>query len=280
SSDLASAEQGLRDGTVRCVVATSSLDLGVDFPAVDQVLQVGSPKGVARLLQRAGRSRHRPGESGHVLCVPAQALELVEYAAARQAVARGEIEARRPLKLCEDVLAQHAVTLALGGGFGADELFEEVRSTHAYAGLDRHTWQAVLDFIVQGGRALGNYPEFRRVERDDDGRYRVHDRRIALRHRLSIGTIAADGAVSIKYLKGGGLGSVEESFQARLRPGNHFTFAGRSLKLVRPEAMAAYVRRAKGGEGAVPTWQGGRMPLSTELAHEAERLFADPGKAP
>lgn len=274
------AEQGLRDGSMRCVVATSSLDLGVDFPAVDQVLQVGSPKGVARLLQRAGRSRHRPGESGHVVCVPAQALELIEYAAARQVIARGDIEPRRPLRICLDVLAQHAVTLALGGGFLADSLYEEVRGTHAYAGLDARTWQAVLDFIVQGGRALANYPEFRRVELDEDGWYRVHDRRIALRHRLSIGTIAADGAVAVKYLRGGGLGSVEESFLARLRPGDRFQFAGRTLTLVRLEGMVAYVRRAKDGDGAVATWQGGRMPLSTELAQEVESLFADPGKHP
>jgi len=273
----AAAEQGLRDGSVRCVVATSSLDLGVDFPAVDQVLQIGSPKGIARLLQRAGRARHRPGESGHVICVPAQALELVEYAAARQAIARGEIESRPPPRDSLDVLAQHAVTLALGGGFDADELYREVRGTHAYAALGRTTWQAVLDFVVQGGRALGNYPEFRRVERDEDGRYRVHDRRVALRHRLSIGTIAADGAVAVKYLRGGGLGSVEEGFLARLRPGDHFQFAGRTLKLVRLEGMTAYVRRAQGGNGPVATWQGGRMPLSTQLAREVESLYTHPG---
>ncbi|HTJ98927.1 MAG TPA: ligase-associated DNA damage response DEXH box helicase [Bordetella sp.] len=276
----AAAEQGLRDGSIRCVVATSSLDLGVDFPAVDQVLQIGSPKGVARLLQRAGRARHRPGESGHVICVPAQALELIEYAAARQAIARGEIESRQPLRGSLDVLAQHAVTLALGGGFDADELYREVRGTHAYAALDRATWQAVLDFIVQGGRALGNYPEFRRVILDDDGRYRVHDRRIALRHRLSIGTITADGAVAVKYLRGGGLGSVEEGFLARLRPGDRFQFAGRTLQLVRLEGMTAYVRRAKDGNGPVATWLGGRMPLSTELAREVESLYAHPGTHP
>ncbi|VCU70436.1 putative ATP-dependent helicase Lhr [Pigmentiphaga humi] len=274
------AEQGLRAGTIRCVVATSSLDLGVDFPEVDQVLQVGSPKGVARLLQRAGRARHRPGESGHVTCVPTHALELIEYAAARQAIAYGRIESRPAPRDCADVLAQHAVTLALGGGFEADALYREVLGTHAYAGLDPASWRAVLDFIAQGGQALSNYPEFRRVERDADGWYRVHDRRIALRHRLSIGTIAADGAVSVKYLRGGGLGSVEESFLARLRPGDRFQFAGRTLQLARLENMTAYVRRAKGGDGPVATWQGGRMALSTQLAREVESLCADPGDHP
>ena len=276
----AAAEQGLRDGRLRCVVATSSLDLGVDFPAVDQVLQLGSPKGVARLLQRAGRARHRPGESGHVVCVPTHALELVEYAAARTAVARGEIEARPPPTLSLDVLAQHCVTLALGGGFDAEALYAEVRGTHAFAALDRDAWHDVLDFIVQGGRALSHYPEFRRVVIDEDGRYRVEDRRIALRHRLSIGTITGDGAVRVQFLRGGGVGMVEESFVSRLRRGDRFQFAGRLLELVRLEDMTAYVRVAKGGDGAVPKWMGGRMPLSGELAREVERTFAGTRNAP
>ena len=269
----ANTEQGLRDGRMRCVVATSSLDLGVDFPTVDQVFQIGSPKGVARLKQRAGRSRHRPGESGHVICVPAHSLELVEYAAARVALARGDIESRRPPMLCEDVLAQHCVTLALGGGFSADALLAEVRGTHSYAALGVDRWQAVLDFIVRGGQALTAYPDFQRVVLDDDGIYRVHDRRIALRHRLSIGTITSDGSVAVKLLRGMRLGSVEESFVGRMRPGDRFQFAGRMLELFRLEDMTAFVKIAKGKDGSVPQWQGGRMPLSTELGHESERLL-------
>jgi len=273
----AAAEQGLRDGSLRCVVATSSLDLGVDFPAVDQVFQIGSPKGVARLMQRAGRSRHRPGESGRIVCVPTHALELVEYAAARQALAAQRVESRRPLRMSLDVLAQHCVTLALGGGFDAAALLDEVRGTHAFATLDAATWQAVLDFIVQGGQALSHYPDFRRVIIDADGRYRVEDRRIALRHRLSIGTITSDGSVAVKFLRGGGLGSVEENFVGRLRHGDRFRFAGRLLELVRLEDMTAYVRLARGGEGVVPKWMGGRLPLSTELAHEVQTLLAHAG---
>jgi ATP-dependent Lhr-like helicase len=268
------AEAGLRDGSLRCVVATSSLDLGVDFPAVDRVLQVGSPKGAARLMQRAGRARHRPGKSGHVVCVPTHALELVEYAAARHAIARNAIEARMPLRMSLDVLAQHCVTRALGGGFTAEGLLQEVRGTHAYAGLDADTWQAVLDFIVQGGQALAHYPDFQRVVRDGDGMYRVHERRIALRHRLSIGTITSDGSVAVKFLRGAGLGSVEENFVGRLRRGDHFRFAGRLLQLVRLEDMTAYVRVAKSGDGVVPKWMGGRMPLSTELGREVEAMFS------
>ncbi|MFN6509033.1 ligase-associated DNA damage response DEXH box helicase [Xanthomonas translucens] len=270
------AEHGLRDGSLRCVVATSSLDLGVDFPAVDQVLQIGSPKGVARLLQRAGRAKHRPGEAGHVLCVPSHALELVEYAAARRAIAHGRIESRPSPRLSLDVLAQHCVSCALGGGFRADALFAEVRGSAAFAALDAPTWAAVLEFIVQGGRALAQYPDYRKVVLDDDGVYRVHDRRIALRHRLSIGTITSDGSVAVRFLRGGQLGAVEEQFVGRLRRGDRFQFAGRLLELVRLEDMTAYVRLAKGGDGSVPKWMGGRMPLSSALAHEVEAVFAEP----
>jgi len=276
----AAAEGGLREGSVRCVVATSSLDLGVDFPAVDQVLQVGSPKGMARLLQRGGRARHRPGEAGHVVCVPTHALELAEYAAARTALSHGRVEARPPPLLSLDVLAQHCVTLALGGGFDPVRLLAEVRGTHAYAGLPDAAWHAVLDFIVRGGSALEHYPDFRRVVLDDDGHYRVHDRRIGFRHRLSIGTITSDGSVQVRFMKGGWLGSVEEGFISRLRPRERFQFAGRTLELVQLRDMTAFVRIAKRADGRVPRWQGGRMPLSSELGAEVEAILANPPASP
>ena len=273
------AEQGLRDGSVRCVVATSSLDLGVDFPAVDQVIQIGSPKGMSRLLQRAGRARHRPGEAGHILCVPTHALELVEYAAARKALKSGQVEARVPPRLSLDVLAQHCVTLALGGGFEADALFDEVRGTHAFATLDRATWQAVLDFIVQGGQALAHYPDYHRVVRDD-GIYRVVDRKIAFRHRLSIGTITSDGHVTVQFAKGGRLGAVEESFVGRLRPRDRFQFAGKTLELIQLKDMTAYVKLSKRSDGIVPRWQGSRMPLSSMLAEAVQATLAGPRNTP
>ncbi len=162
-------EDGLRAGALRCVVATSSLDLGVDFPEVEQVLQLGSPKGVARLRQRAGRARHRPGASGSILCVPSHALELAEYAAVRRALAGNVVEARRPPTLPLDVLAQHAVSRALAGGFDSADLLAQVRRTHAFASLGDDQWQAVLTFVVQGGQALAQYPDFHKVERDADG---------------------------------------------------------------------------------------------------------------
>lgn len=267
-------EDGLRAGSLRCVVATSSLDLGVDFPQVEQVLQLGSPKGVARLRQRAGRARHRPGAGSAVVCVPSHALELAEYAAVRRAVREGTTEARRPPTLSLDVLAQHAVSRALAGGFRAQALYQQVRSTHAFAALTAAQWQAVLDFIVQGGQALAHYPDYHKVVLDGDGCYRVHDRRQALRHRLSIGTISSDGSVQVRFLRGGTLGAVEEQFIGKLRPGDRFQFAGRLLELANVQDMTAYVRLARGGQGVVPRWQGGQLPLSAPLGRELEAVLA------
>jgi ATP-dependent Lhr-like helicase len=257
-------EDGLRARRLRCVVATPSLDLGVDFPAVEQVIQIGSPKGIARLLQRAGRSGHRPGETSRLLCVPTHALELVEFAAARDALEAGQIESRRPLTACLDVLAQHLVTRAAGGGFEPEQAFDEIRSTAAFRDMPREDFDAVLDFIERGGQALSTYPEFRRVERDEQRRV-LRERSQLLRHRLSIGTITSDGALRVKFISGGDLGSVEESFIGRMNPGEVFLFAGRLLELVRLHDMTAYVRAAGKARGRVPRWMGGRMPLSTLL---------------
>ena len=273
-------EDGLRAGSLRCVVATSSLDLGVDFPEVEQVLQLGSPKGVARLRQRAGRARHRPGASGEILCVPSNALELAEYAAARRALDAGVVEARRPLRLSLDVLAQHCISRALAGGFDADSLLAQVRRTHAFADITDAQWQDVLLFIVQGGRALAQYPDFHKAVQDEDGIYRVHDRRQALRHRLSIGTISSDGSVRVQFLRGGSLGAVEEQFAGRLRRGDRFQFAGRLLELVQLKDMTAYVRVARGGEGVVPRWQGGQLALSPSLGHELEAVLGGTDDSP
>lgn len=259
-------EDGLRSGLLRCVVATSSLDLGVDFSPVDRVLQIGSPKGVARLLQRAGRSGHRPGAVSRVTCVPTNALELIEVAAARDGMRANAVESRYPVERPLDLLAQHVVTVALGGGFFPDELKAEVRTTRAYAGLLDDEWQWVLDFVTRGGDALSAYPEFQRVVVGPDGTYHVADRQIARRHRMSIGTIVSDASVTVKYLGGGALGSVEESFIARLNPGDKFVFAGKPLEFVRVRDMVAWVRRAKNSKGYIPRWMGARMPLSTELA--------------
>ncbi len=258
-------EQGLRTGTLRAVVATSSLDLGVDFTPVDRVLQVGSPKGVARLLQRAGRSGHRPGAVSRVTCVPTHTLELIEVAAARDGVERAAIESRHPVERPLDVLVQHAVTLALGEGFDADQLLREVRTTRSFGGLTNAEWQWVLSFITYGGAALKAYPDYARVERVA-GRYLVQNKMIARRHRASIGTIVSDAEIVVQYLRGPTLGSVEESFIARLNPGDKFFFAGKPLEFVRVRDMKAWVRRAASVKGAIPRWMGSRLPLSGELS--------------
>jgi ATP-dependent Lhr-like helicase len=269
-------EEGLRQGKLRCVVATSSLDLGVDFSSVDRVIQIGSPKGVARLLQRAGRSGHAPGLPSKILCVPTHLLELAEIAAARRALAKHHLEPRRPLRGCLDVLAQHLLTRALGGGFEADQAYAEIGSTRAYAKLPRAQFDAVLEYLQHGGTALAGYPEYHKLQRDEAGHYHVESKRVARLHRLSIGTITADGSVQVRYMKGARLGAVEESFVSRLRPGDRFLFAGRNLEFVRVRDMTAYVRKASNRQGGVPRWMGGRLPLSGELSAELRRTLADP----
>ncbi|MCW7541518.1 ligase-associated DNA damage response DEXH box helicase [Aquabacterium sp. A7-Y] len=265
-------ELGLKEGRLKAVVATSSLDLGVDFAPVERVLQIGSPKGVARLLQRAGRSGHSPGRPSRVTLVPTHTLELVEAAAARRAAQAGRIERRESPDKPLDVLVQHLVTVALGGGFRAAELYEEVRSAWAYAGLSAEEWQWALDFVEQGGASLHAYPEYHRVTQVD-GIYRVTDRGIARRHKLQIGTIVADATMQVKYLSGGRIGTIEESFIARLKKGDCFLFGGRLLEFVRVQDLVAYVRRAERKSGAVPRWNGSKMPLSTEMGDMVMELL-------
>lgn len=258
-------ENELRAGNLRCVVCTSTLDLGVDLTPVDRVVQIGSPKGVARLLQRAGRSGHQPGGVSRVTCVPTNALELIEVAAARQAAAIGAIEKRDPCRKPLDLLAQHLVSCALAGGFRADELLKEVRSTSSYRDLSDVEWIWTLDFVVRGGDSLKAYPDFRRVI-ESDGVFRVEDRRVAMRHRMAVGAIAGDATALVRFQRGGRLGSVEEIFAARLKKGDRFTFAGRMLEFMRFNEMTVWVKLTKKPANTVPRWMGGRMPLSTELA--------------
>jgi len=265
-------EAGLKAGSLKAVVATSSLDLGVDFLPVERVLQIGSAKGVARLLQRAGRSGHAPGRESRVTLVPTNTLELVEAVAARRAALAGRVESRQSPDKPLDVLVQHLVTVALGGGFD-DDLYDEVRSAPAYVGLTRAEFDWALRFCERGGDSLGAYPDYHRIALVD-GRWCVPDRGIARRHRLQVGTIVADASMPVKWLGGGVLGHVEESFIARLKPGDVFVFAGRVLEFVRARDLVAYVRASSRSRGAIPYWGGGRMPLSTELA-EAVREVLD-----
>jgi ATP-dependent Lhr-like helicase len=271
-------ELGLKEGRLKAVVATSSLDLGVDFLPVERVLQIGSAKGIARLLQRAGRSGHAPGRPSRVTLVPTNTLELVEAAAARRAAKAGRIEKRATPEKPLDVLVQHLVTVALGGGFTADALYAEVRSAPAYRTLTRAEFDWALAFVERGGESLTAYPEYHRVQLVD-GVYRVPDRGIAKRHRLQVGTIVGDGTMQVKYLSGNKLGTMEESFIARLRAGDCFVFAGRVLEFVRTQEMTAYVKKATKNRGIVPSWAGGKMPLSSELADAVLELLADAAQA-
>ena len=266
-------ELGLKEGRLKAVVATSSLDLGVDFLPVERVLQIGSAKGVARLLQRAGRSGHAPGRASRITLVPTNTLELVEAAAARRAAQAGRIEKRATPDKPFDVLVQHLVTVALGGGFTADAMYEEVKGAWAYRKLTAAEFQWALDFVVKGGSSLTAYPEYHRVQ-DVDGVYRVLDRGIARRHKLGIGTIVSDSSMQVKYLSGGRIGTVEEGFVARLRKGDCFIFAGRNLEFVRAEEMTCYVRRNEGKKAAMISWAGAKMPLSNELADAVLEVLA------
>lgn len=262
-------EMGLKQGELKAVICTASLDLGVDFLPVERVLQVGSAKGIARLLQRAGRSGHAPGRVSRVTLVPTNSLELLEAAGAKQAVASRRIEARQVPNKPFDVLVQHLVTVALGGGFRPGELLAEVRTAWSYRALTDEEWQWALDFVARGGQSLAVYPEYRRVLPDEEGVYRVPDAAIGRRHRMGIGTIVSDASIQVKYMSGGRIGSVEESFVARLKPGDRFLFGGRFLEFVRVHEMTAFVKRATRSSGAVTRWQGAKMPLSSELAHAA-----------
>ncbi|MDX2176926.1 MAG: ligase-associated DNA damage response DEXH box helicase [Candidatus Sumerlaeia bacterium] len=266
------AERGIDSGALRCVVCTSSLDLGVDFAPVEQVIQIGSPKGIARLLQRAGRSGHRPGAPSRVLCVPTNALELVEFSAARAAAEARRIESRAPITGPLDVLAQHVVTLALAGGVAPEAALAEARATRAYASLTGEQWGWVLDFLKHGGRALGAYPQYRRIV-EREGRLVPAGDRVARAHRMAVGTIASDAAVSVRFQNGATLGSIEESFAAWIKPGDRFLFAGRVVECVRFREMAMDVKRAAAATRSVPKWMGGRMPLSTQLADAVRARF-------
>ncbi|MDX1672147.1 MAG: ligase-associated DNA damage response DEXH box helicase [Balneolaceae bacterium] len=259
-------EQSLHEGILKAVVCTSSLDLGVDFAPVETVVQVGSPKGVARFLQRAGRSGHQPGSVSRIYFVPTNALELIEAAALKSAaVDQNVLENRDPVLKPYDVLIQYLITLAVSDGFDPDTIYNEVKQTFAFQTLNRREWSWILQFIQTGGSTLSSYDEYTKVV-PEDGLYKVQDRRIAQRHRMSIGTISSDTMMKVKYMKGTTLGSVEEWFISKLNPGDTFWFSGRSLELIRVKGLTAYVRRSGATKAKVPSWMGGRMSLSSNMS--------------
>ena len=265
-------EEALHAGTLNAVVCTASLDLGVDFRPVETVIQVGSPKGVARFLQRAGRSGHQPDAVSKIYFLPTHSLELVEAAALKEAIRESLIESREPMLLCFDVLIQYLCTIAISDGFVPAVIYAEVKSTYCFADMTDDEWNEILYFITAGGNALQQYDEFKKVE-VMDGIYRITSRRIAMRHRMHIGTIVSDAMLKVKFLSGGYIGVIEEYFISRLDPGTVFTLAGRNLELIMIKDMTVIVKKSSAKKSIVPSWNGGRMPLSANLGRKLREKF-------
>ena len=259
-------EAGVKAGTIKWVICTSSLDLGVDFQPVERVVQIGSAKNLARLLQRAGRSQHVPEGTSEIFFLPTNALELLEISAFRNGLAAGAIESRRPLSKPYDVLIQHLVTLACGAGFQPDEIFNAVRKTVSYATLTQAEFDWMLEFIEQGGKSLSAYPRYKKVVQTD-GIYKVADAQIARMHRMGIGTITSNQAIAVRYLNQSKIGNVEESFVSKLQPGDVFFFAGKQLEFFQLKDMVMYVKSAKKKSTITPTWSGGNLAISDSLSH-------------
>lgn len=275
-------EDNLHTGKLKAVVCTASLDLGVDFRPVDTVVQVGSPKGVSRFLQRAGRSGHQPGETSRIFFLPTHSLELVEVAALKQAMAENYIESKEPMMLCFDVLIQYLCTLAVGDGFDAATIYNEIKNTYSFNAITEDEWFAVLLFLTQGGKALQQYDDYKKVE-VVDGLYKITSRRMAMRHRMHIGTIVSDAMLKVKFMSGGYIGVIEEWFISRLEPGDVFTFAGRKLEYVMLKDMTVLVKNSNAKKSIVPSWMGGRMSLTANLGLMLRRMMnakPAPSKSP
>ena len=265
-------EEALHAGTLKAVVCTASLDLGVDFRPVETVIQVGSPKGVARFLQRAGRSGHQPDAVSKIYFLPTHSLELVEAAALKEGIKENLIESREPMMLCFDVLTQYLCTLAVGDGFIPPVIFKEIKATYCFSDITEREWNDILYFITAGGNALQQYDEFKKVT-VIDGVYRIISRRMAMRHRMHIGTIVSDAMLKVKFMSGGFIGVIEEYFISRLDPGDVFTLAGRNLELVMIKDMTVIVKKSNATKSIVPSWNGGRMPLSANLGRKLREKF-------
>ncbi|MEI6264475.1 MAG: ligase-associated DNA damage response DEXH box helicase [Sphingobacteriia bacterium] len=265
-------EEALHTQKLKAVVCTASLDLGVDFRPVDTVIQVGSPKGIARFLQRAGRSGHRPGEISKIYFLPTHSLELVESAALQEAIEQKSIESKEPMTACFDVLLQFLCTLAIGEGFHAATIFDEITTTNCFADLSINEWNEVLNHLINGGNALQQYDEYKKVELVD-GLYKITNRRMAMRHRMHIGTIVSDAMLKVKLMSGGFIGVIEEWFISRLNPGDTFTLAGRNVELIMIKEMDVIVKKSNSKKSIIPSWMGGRMSLTANLGQILRQTF-------
>ena len=259
-------EQAIRNANLKAVVCTSSLDLGVDFAPVETVIQIGGPKGVARFLQRAGRSGHRPGKESVIYFLPTHAIELIEASALQEAVKHTVVEDRIPYLNSYDVLLQYLTTLAISDGFYPDEIYQEVIKTFCYQALSKEQWQWLLNFLVLGSQSLQTYDEYKKVALEEDGKFKVNNKGIAMRHRFQIGTIVSDANLTVRYQKGGFIGSIEEFFVSKLSPGDIFTFAGRNLEFIRIKDMQVHVRNSTKKTNKIPSWMGGRLTFSAQMS--------------
>ncbi len=257
-------EENLSSGKLKAVVSTSSLDLGIDFKPVDTVIQIGSAKGVARFLQRAGRSGHSPFETSKIYCVPTHSLELIEVAALKEAIKQNVIEPREPQVLCFDVLVQFLMTLAIGDGFYPEETYERIKKVYTFQEITDDEWKSIIEFLTIGGSALKSYEEFHKVVVMEDGLHKVTSRRIAMLHRMNMGAIVSDAMLKVKFISGGYIGMVEEYFISRLKKEEKFILAGRVLEVAMIKDMTVFVRASK-GKAQAPSYLGGRLPLSSNL---------------
>lgn len=257
-------EENLSSGKLKAVVSTSSLDLGIDFKPVDTVIQIGSAKGVARFLQRAGRSGHSPFETSKIYCVPTHSLELIEVAALKEAVKQNVIEPREPQVLCFDVLVQFLMTLAIGDGFYPEETYERIKQVYTFQEITDDEWKSIIEFLTIGGSALKSYEEYHKVVVMEDGLHKVTSRRIAMLHRMNMGAIVSDAMLKVKFISGGYIGMVEEYFISRLKKEEKFILAGRVLEVAMIKDMTVFVRASK-GKAQAPSYLGGRLPLSSNL---------------
>ena len=265
-------ENGIKDGDLKLVVCTSSLDLGVDFPMVERVYQIGSPKSISRFVQRAGRSGHTPTGVPRIFFVPTHALELFEYLATELAIERGLKEEIVPPELSFDVLSQHLVTLAANEGLDLEKALLEARSTYTFRNLERCDFDNIVSFLETGGKSLSAYPNYHRLK-ELKGRYLVPDKKMIQEHMMNVGTITSEPAIKIKFMRGGSLGSVEESFVGKLKKGDHFVFAGKSLEYVLMKDLTLFVKLAPPGAGITAIWGGQRLPLSSLLCEHLKEVF-------
>lgn len=266
-------EENLSSGYLKAAISTSSLDLGVDFKPVDTVIQIGSSKGVARFLQRAGRSGHSPFETSKIYFVPTHSLELIEVSALKEAIKQKVIEPRIPQVMTFDVLVQFLMTLAVGDGFEEKKLFNQIKNTFAFREISEEEWASLLQFITVGGGALKNYQEYHKVV-IEDGIYKVTNRRIAMLHRMNIGVIVSDSMLKVKFVGGGYIGMIEEYFISRLKPDDRFILAGRVLEISHIKEMTVYVRNSK-GKAQIPSYLGGRLPLTSYLSQFLRMKLSD-----